>query len=177
MTRARQVGLIVCIGLLAAGIGLWAGSSRLQEAPPADDAVAQMFAQTYPNADGKPQPMAQWKGRVLVVNFWATWCPPCVEEMPDLQKIRDEYRARGVEIVGIGIDNEAKIRAFRDQYRLTLPLLVAGFEGSSLAQALGNKAGALPYTALVDRSGHVVQRKLGQIRPAELRAWLDAQLR
>jgi thiol-disulfide isomerase/thioredoxin len=120
--------------------------------------------------------MAQWRGKLLVVNFWATWCAPCVEEMPDLERVRRAYLDRNVEIVGLGIDNAAKIRTFRDELKLTLPLLVAGAGGSELGRLLGNLAGALPYTVLIDPSGRVVQRKLGQIKPAELQQWLDAHL-
>jgi peroxiredoxin len=111
-----------------------------------------------------------------VVNFWATWCPPCVDEMPDLQQVRDAYLDRGVEIIGIGIDNAAKIAAFRDQHRLTLPLLVAGAGGSELNRALGNTGGALPFTVLIGPDGRVRERHLGQIKPEQLRRWLDEAL-
>jgi peroxiredoxin len=172
----RQWLLALLAGGGAAALGAWLSARRLAPAPVPDAAVEVFFAQTFPDADGTPQPLAQWRGRVLVVNFWATWCPPCVEEMPDLQAVRDEYRGRGVEVVGIGIDNAEKIRAFRDRMNLRLPLLVAGAGGSQMGQALGNLSGALPYTVLIDRDGRVAQRKLGQIKPAELRQWLDAQL-
>jgi thiol-disulfide isomerase/thioredoxin len=175
MTRRRWLALALA-ALAAGGLGAWLSARRLAPGPAPDEAVGALFAQALPDADGAMQPLSQWRGRVLVVNFWATWCPPCVEEMPDLQEIRDEYRGRGVEVVGIGIDNADKIRAFRDRMQLRLPLLVAGASGSELGQALGNRVGALPYTALIDRNGRVVQRKLGQIKPAELRQWLDAQV-
>jgi peroxiredoxin len=93
--------------------------------------------------------------------------------MPDLQRIRDEYRSRGVEVIGIGIDSAARIRTFREQHGIAFPLLVAGVEGSELGRRLGNAEGALPYTVLFDPEGRLVRRKLGQIRPAELRRWLD----
>lgn len=114
--------------------------------------------------------------RVYVVEFWATWCPPCVEEMPDLQAVRDAYRGRGVEVIGIGIDSADRIAAFAERMKLSLPLLVAGMAGSELARGLGNPAGALPYTVLINSDGSVGQRKLGQIKRSELQAWLDARL-
>jgi peroxiredoxin len=175
MTR-RQVLAAALAGLVAAGLGAWLSHRRLQPAAPADAVAAQLFAASFPDADGQPQALVQWRGQLLVVNFWATWCPPCVEEMPDLQAVRDAYRGRGVEVIGIGIDNSDKVRAFRDRLGLRLPLLVAGAGGSELGQALGNRTGALPYTVLVDRDGSVAQRKLGRIAPSELRQWLDARL-
>ncbi len=175
MTRRHWL-LFGLTGALAAGVGGLVANRRYSPRPAADAAVDTLFAQTYPDADGTPQPLAQWRGKLLVVNFWATWCAPCVEEMPDLQAVRDAYRSRSVEVIGLGIDQPAKIRAFRDNMKLTLPLLVAGVGGSELGRALGNPSGALPYTVLIDPAGQVAQRKLGQIKPTELRAWLDAQL-
>jgi len=135
------------------------------------------FAATFNDLDGQPTEMARWKDRIVVVNFWATWCPPCVEEMPDLQRVHDEYADRGVTVVGLGIDNPSALKRFRDEYLLSLPLYAAGASGSELGRALGNPSGALPYTILVDRKGRIVQARLGQVQPAELRRWLDAQIR
>ncbi len=157
---------------LGAGVALWRETRRGGSAADADP----LFATTFADADGMSRPLAQWRGTLLVVNFWATWCAPCVEEMPALNRVRDEYRGRGVDVIGIGIDSADKIRAFRDQLGLGLPLLVAGAGGSELARALGNVAGVLPYTILVTPSGAIEQRRVGQIQPEQLKAWLDAQL-
>ena len=174
MQRRQWLGLLAT-GLAAGAIGAWFANRRL-DAPVQDAATALLFAMTLPDATGTQQPLAQWKGRLLVVNFWATWCPPCVEEMPDLQAVRDAYRSRGVEVIGIGIDSADRIAAFAERMKLSLPLLVAGMAGSELARGLGNPAGALPYTVLIDPDGSVGQRKLGQIKRSELQAWLDARL-
>lgn len=173
---ARRNGLVVLAAgaaALAAGAGVawW----RLRPAPAAQGAAEFLFEQRFDDPDGRPQPLSQWRGRVLVVNFWATWCPPCVEEMPDLQRVRDANAARGVEVIGIGIDSAQKVREFRDRLDIRLPLLVAGAGGSALARELGNAAGALPYTVLLTPDGRVAQRKLGQIKPDELQRWIDAQ--
>jgi peroxiredoxin len=174
MQRRHWLALLAT-GLTAGGVGAWLASRRL-DGPVQDAATATLFAMTLPDAAGTPQPLAQWRGKLLVVNFWATWCPPCVEEMPDLQAVRDAYRDRGVEVIGVGIDSAERIAAFAVRMKLSLPLLVAGMAGSELARALGNPAGALPYTVLIDRRGAVTQRKLGQIKRPELQAWLDARL-
>jgi thiol-disulfide isomerase/thioredoxin len=175
MTRNQTLLAFMATAAIAAGAGAGMAWLRTAAAPAATAAVA-LFSSTFDDADGRPQPIAQWQGRPLVVNFWATWCPPCVEEMPDLQRIRDEYRGRGVEIIGVGIDNADRIREFRDRLGLTLPLLVAGAGGTEVGRELGNQAGVLPYTVLVAHDGKVVQRKVGRVNPRELRAWLDAAL-
>lgn len=172
----RQALVLGGGGLIAGALGAGLAGWRLKPAPPTDAAVAALFAATFPDVDGQPQPLAQWRGKLLVVNFWATWCAPCVEEMPDLEHARQTYRDRNVEIIGLGIDRPDKIRAFRNELKLTLPLLVAGAGGSELGRMLGNTAGALPYTVLIDPAGRVGQRKLGRLHAAELRQWLEARL-
>jgi peroxiredoxin len=170
--RTRRVFAAVAIAALAAGLVV----ALLQHSSGVNRSAAPFFAKTFPDLDGRPEAMARWQGRLVVVNFWATWCAPCVEEMPDLQRVHDEYRERGITVVGLGIDAPAALRRFRDEHRLSLPLYAAGADGSELGRALGNASGALPYTVLVDRNGRIVQARLGQIRPAELRRWLEAQL-
>ena len=173
----RRAGLILlATGALAAGLGVTVNWWRTRPKQIAAEATATLFAATFHDADGQLQPLAQWRGQLLVVNFWATWCPPCVEEMPDLQQARNGYKARGVEVIGIGIDSASKIAAFRDRHRITFPLLVAGAGGSELSRALGNGSGALPYTVLIGQNGRILERHLGQVKPEQLRRWLDTAL-
>lgn len=126
------------------------------------------------DADGKLQPLGQWKGRILVANFWATWCAPCVAEMPDLQKIQDEYAGRGVQVIGIGTEDTERVRKFRDHLGLHLMLLAGGFDAMTIARNLGDNQGVLPYTAVFSASGAVLHTQVGALEPGELRAWLDA---
>ncbi len=101
----------------------------------------------------------------MVLNFWATWCAPCVEEMPGLQQVARDYADRRVAVVGLGIDRAEAIRRFQEELKLELPLLVAGAAGSDIARTLGNPTGALPYTVLISPTGEVVQSHLGLLQP------------
>ena len=177
MTRKLALNWVaIAISLIAVAAGALvalrfeAGSEKnpVQAAP--------LFTHSFNDANGQLQPMNQWQGQLLIVNFWATWCAPCVEEMPDLQKVQAEYAGRGVTTVGLAIDNPSAVKRFRDEHNVGLPLLVASAAGTELMRQLGNASGALPYTVLVDRGGSVVQSKLGRVRPTELREWLDARL-
>ena len=174
MNRTRR-WLVTAVALAALLTGLLVAMQRYSPNAPGASADA-FFTHTFKDLDGEPRAMSQWQGQLVVLNFWATWCPPCVEEMPDLQRVHDEYRARGVVIVGLGIDNPSALRRFRDENGLSLPLFAAGAAGSELGKLLGNASGALPYTLLIDRKGRIVRARLGQIAPAELRGWLNAQL-
>ena len=173
MTRMSwRVAAVAIVALAAGAAAAW---WRLSPAPIADPAAAALFSQRFADAGGTERALSDWRGRVLVINFWATWCAPCVEEMPDLQTVRDEFASTGMEVLGIGIDNTKNVTAFRDKLGIRFPLFVAGAGGSELGRAMGNQSGALPFTVLVSRDGRVVQRKLGPVKPSELRLWLAAQ--
>lgn len=126
------------------------------------------------DADGKPKSLAAFKGQTVVVNFWASWCGPCVEEMPTLAQLNDEYSKKGVKFIGIGVDSEKNVKTFLQKVPVDYPVYVSGFGGADLARNFGNTAGALPFTVVIDAKGAVRSTKLGQIQPAELKKTLDA---
>jgi thiol-disulfide isomerase/thioredoxin len=173
MTSRRVVsvalGLAATLALTAGAVWSW---WRPTPQAGADEAALALFALKLPDADGVERPLKSWQGKLLVVNFWATWCTPCVEEMPELQQFADQFAARNVAVIGIGVDDADKIRDFRRQHALRFPLLVAGFDGGmGIAQRLGNPEPVLPYTALILPDGRLIEEHSGRIQPAELRQW------
>jgi thiol-disulfide isomerase/thioredoxin len=165
----REVLILGAAGIAAAAAGFLAGPLLLWEKGRGDDALR---SATLVDLAGKPRPVAEWDGQVLVWNFWATWCAPCREEVPLLIAVREKYKASGVEIIGIAIDNAAKVREFSLSFGISYPLLLAGTDGLELMRKLGNSAGGLPYTVVVDRQGKVVHRKLGALKAGDLDAIL-----
>jgi thiol-disulfide isomerase/thioredoxin len=152
-----------------AAFAAWGGyalrqTTRSDTSPP----VRALFALNLPNPDGAPQALAQWRGKVLVVNFWATWCEPCREEIPGLDRIRKKYIGKSVEIVGIAVDSASKVREYAKTMKISYPLLVGGLESIELARSLGNNAGGLPYTVVLDSNAAVALSHLGLIREHEL---------
>jgi peroxiredoxin len=172
MQRRHWLALLAT-GLTAGGVGAWLASRRL-DGPVQDAATATLFAMTLPDAAGTPQPLAQWRGKLLVVNFWATWCPPCVEEMPELSALYKERKAKGLQMIGIGIDSAAKVADFATKSPVAYPLAVAGLSGTELARAFGNATGGLPFTVLIDRHGRIAQRIPGRVKIDALRSAIDA---
>ncbi len=170
---ARLALLIVALSTMAAGAGYYFGTPRQaapppRESPPTADSSARLLALTLPDLDGKPQALSQWKGKVLVVNFWATWCPPCKEEMPEFSRLHKELSSIGVQFVGISIDTANKVTAFSKETPVSYPLLISGLENLDLASDLGNRAKGLPFTVILRPDGSPQQVKLGKFATTEL---------
>lgn len=112
------------------------------------------------------------RGGPLLLNFWATWCPPCIKELPDLDRLQREHAAHGVQVVGLAVDGPTPVRQFLARQPVSFAVGLAGFEGTDLSRRLGNVAGALPFTVVIDRQGVVRHRKLGPTEFAELAGWV-----
>ena len=177
-TRTRWTVLCSVAGLVALAAGIYFG--RDSNEPSTRDIVgsdaAPLVGVSLPDTKGREQPLAQWKGKVLVVNFWATWCVPCREEMPEFVKAQRELGSRGVQFVGIAIDQPDKIDAFAAELQLNYPALVGGYGAIELSKAMGNRLGALPFTVIVNRSGKVAHTQLGPLKEAQLRSILGQLL-
>lgn len=125
----------------------------------------------FPDVNGKPQSVENWRGKVVVVNFWATWCAPCREEMPMLNTFSQRFGPHGVAVVGIALDQKIPVKNFAQQFSITYPLLVADNSALELMRTIGNKIGALPFTVVLDRDGNITARLTGKITEQNL---LDA---
>lgn len=132
--------------------------------------AATLLGVTLPDTAGTEQALAQWRGKVLVVNFWATWCAPCREEMPEFVRAQADLGGRGLQFVGIAIDSPDKVRPFVEEIGLNYPSLIGGYGAMELSKTLGNRLMALPFTVVVDRRGAIVHTQLGPLRDAQLRA-------
>jgi peroxiredoxin len=157
--------LAVCAGLAVCGYRLWPRAAGA-------DAVAALLALSLPDAHGGEQALAQWKGRIIVVNYWATWCPPCRAEIGDFAAVSRDLAGKGVQFVGIGIDDAAKVREFGERFVVPYPLLVAPPRVLEQTAAFGNAAGALPLTVIIDRHGAVWHVGRGAMSRRELEARL-----
>lgn len=138
---------------------------------PSSEASA-LLSQSLVDAKGQEQALAQWKGRLLVVNFWATWCAPCVDEMPELSELQKELASQKIQILGIGIDSASNITEFSKKYHISYPLYLGGIHATQLARELGNQGGGLPFTAIIGRDGQVKKTYIGRLKMSELRAAL-----
>ena len=131
-----------------------------------------LLSAPFTDLGGKRQALSNWSGNVLVVNFWATWCAPCREEIPTLKKMQKKYVAKRVQFVGIGIDNVSKIAEYSAEMNIDYVLLVGGREVLDLTKELGNRAEVLPFTVILDRLGKVTYAHVGVMTEAALDAAL-----
>ena len=172
MTRGAKLAIVI-----AAGVGLIAGLAvRLagwsQPATPIASAaaagVAGLMTAQLPDTNGQKQTLEQWRGHVLVVNFWATWCAPCRQEIPEFIKVQEKWASRGVQVVGIAIDDDDKVRPYAAQLKINYPILIAGFDGIELARQAGNRLGGLPFTVILNRKGRLAHTQLGEVNEQKL---------
>lgn len=172
--RMPKAVVLLLVAALAAGAGYFASRSLFSPtvAENASWAFEVPLAQVAPQA-ADVSSMGAVRQPLTVVNFWATWCPPCVEEMPDLARVYADLKGQGVTIVGLAVDNPRAVAAFPLAQEVGYPIFIAGAGGQALSERLGNPSGALPYTVLIGPDGRVLRQKLGKISEDELRSWLN----
>lgn len=173
MPRTLQYALIATVAILAAIAGHFAAREMKPTTPTAaatadPSAAAELLALQLPDTEGNPQALAQWRGKVVVVNFWATWCPPCRKEIPDFAAAARSFSAEPVQFVGLSIDSAEAVQTFAREFDVPYPLLIASPQVLGLAARFGNTAQALPFTVILDRNGEVRHVKLGTLNLAEL---------
>lgn len=175
MNRSRRNmlygGVAAAAGLAGAGVAWW--KFQPHDAPgvtPAQAAEA-FWGLSFDTPDGQSFAMNSFRGKVLLVNFWATWCPPCVEELPLLDFFYQENKGKNIQVVGLAVDQPSAVRTWLQTRPLNFPVGMAGLNGTNLSKSLGNQAGGLPFTLLFAESGQLLHRKIGKVTPEDLVAW------
>ena len=184
-------GVAAAAGLAGAGVAWW--RLRPHEAVPglgadravlasgagagasSDDAVAAFWKSSYDTPEGAPLAMSSFRGKPLLVNFWATWCPPCIEELPLLDGFYQANKGKNWQLLGLAVDQPSAVRKWLQAKPLSFPVGMAGFGGTELSKSFGNLSGGLPFSVVLGASGQLLHRKTGKVTAEELALW--AQLK
>jgi len=176
VTPLRRTLLIAGVGGMAAAAGFVTHLWRIKGGAGEADAAAAILDSRLTTLDGGTQTLARFRGQVLIINYWATWCAPCREEIPMFVRLQRELADKNVQFVGIAIDQADKVRDFGREFEVNYPLLLAGVEAMDLSRRAGNTAGVLPYTLVLDREGKIAARLVGGLSEERMRSALTPLL-
>ena len=172
-TSAKIVVAVIAAGLLSlAGLAMWIGQSGAPTAKLSelDVSAGTIYTSSFPDTEGKQQSLGQWQHKLLIINFWATWCGPCKDEMPIFAKLQKKYGANGLQIIGIAADLPSNVVNFDKKLNVGYPLLPDEARAIEFSKRLGNRLGLLPHTVIVRPGGDVLKSQLGAINEAEFEA-------
>jgi len=170
MNTRRRTWLYGGVAAVAAAAGV--GGAWWRHRVDGDSALdAAFWTLRFDRPEGGELALQAHRGKPLLINFWATWCPPCVEELPMIDRFFRDHAANGWQVVGLAIDQPSAVRRFLERTPVSFPNGLAGLQGTDLVKRLGNPGGGLPFTLVVDAGGSVAARKIGKLEPADLQAW------
>lgn len=174
MAKLKQLFIYALLATLAITTGfmlrsqlMGVGSQSLSNEQ-SKQGAQMLFSTTLPDLQGVEQNISQWRGKVIVVNFWATWCTPCREEIPEFIEAQKKFNEQGLVIIGIAIDQPDKVKMFSKEFGINYPILVGSMSTWQLLEATGNQRSVLPYTVVLNRAGEIVDSYLGQINLKKL---------
>lgn len=159
--------LILSIGILALSAGI--GLRTLYAIEPKIDSAKKILDSTIlPDLHNSPQALKQWQGKILILNFWATWCPPCLKEIPAFIKLQTQYQPQNLQFVGIAIENLNNVKNFALTKQINYPMLIADKTGMALSKKLGNLAGVVPFSVVISPNGQIIHRQQGEFTTTEI---------
>lgn len=164
----RQAAFIAGVAMLALAAGFGAAIWYRQPGEPKSGAAEALLAAPLNDLQNQTRTLNQYRGKVLVVNFWATWCPPCRVEIPHFVEIQRQPNRNNVQFVGIALDNPADVASFVQEFAVNYPILIGGINESEMMRALGNASGGLPYTLIYDRDGKLKEKIIGGLDKSRL---------
>ena len=161
----KKTGLIFIAAMIALGLGM---SARYLFPPAEKSQPSTLLAFSLPDLFDHQHNISEWQGKVLIINFWATWCPPCLKEIPDFIALQEQYAAQGVQFIGIALEDKESVAEYVAATRINYQILLGGDNGITLAHQLGDNVGAVPYTLIVDQQGQVIHRHPGEFPKEQL---------
>lgn len=169
--RRAVLGVAALAAAAGGGVAWWRGHGAAPEAAASAPLGEAFWSLQWETPQGGPLSMRSFFGRPVLLNFWATWCPPCVEELPLINEFYRLNKANGWQVLGLAVDKREPVQAFLQRTPLDFPVAMAGLSGTDLARSLGNVAGGLPFSVVLGGGASVLHRKLGRLTASDLEAW------
>lgn len=170
----KKVLLIALVASLAAIAGFVVRQNM--QRPAVNEYTAGQLNFSYPDINGQLQSIGQWHGKILVINFWATWCGPCLKEIPEFISLQQQYQASNVQFIGIAIEDRQPVADYLQRVKVNYPMLIAGDAGGTLARQLGNIINAVPFTVIVNQNGQIIHRQPGELSKTQFLEVLEPLL-
>lgn len=162
---------VIIIGILVALLAGIAGYVvRYSLNAPSNEIVSagELLNTQLPDLADKPHKLVEWRGKILILNFWATWCPPCLSEIPEFVALQSQYAAKNVQFIGIAIDQKQAVLNYNASAKINYPILIAGDAGINLSKSFGNVIESVPFTVIINPQGQIIHRQLGEINQEKL---------
>jgi thiol-disulfide isomerase/thioredoxin len=167
--RAWMVGGLSVAAGIAGALVAW---QKFEPHAVMDEAVLNFWMQSFERPEGGTLLMQEFQGKPLLINFWATWCPPCIEELPLIDAFYNRNKSKSLQVIGLAVDQPSMVRRYLTQKPLSFPVGLAGFNGTELGRTLGNAQSVLPFSVIFDAKGRLLAQKAGKLEQSDLDAWL-----
>ena len=172
LTANRRNWIIGGLGMAAGLAGALVAWQKFEPHAVMDEAVQNFWMQSFERPEGGNLSMQAFQGKPLLINFWATWCPPCIEELPLIDAFYNQNKSKSLQVIGLAVDQPSMVRRYLTQKPLSFPVGLAGFNGTELGRTLGNAQSVLPFSVIFDAKGRLLAQKAGKLDQSDLEAWL-----
>lgn len=172
LTTNRRNWIVGGLGVAAGVAGALVAWQKFEPHAVMDEAVQNFWTQSFERPEGGNLAMQAFQGKPLLINFWATWCPPCIEELPLIDAFYNQNKSKSLQVIGLAVDQPSMVRRYLTQKPLSFPVGLAGFNGTELGRTLGNAQSVLPFSVIFDAKGRLLAQKAGKLDQSDLEAWL-----